>query len=380
MHRVLKVSVATAGLVALTAVSAAASVGTSPRACATVNDRVNAVVVKDGTAYLGGRFTSVTDTSGRQLPRNRLAAIDTATCQVLAWSPGADAEVLALAVSSTTVYAGGSFTVAGGRTQPRLVALDRGTGAASGFAGAPNNTVRTLALAGNRLFAGGDFSRIGTATRNSLASFALDTRALDTGWKPAAQGKVFSVTPSSDGARLFVGGPFTALGGDTRAAYLGAVNLATGGVDTSFLPRPGFPVLDVAADSRGVYAGGGGAGGHLGIWNLNGTLQRPVYQTDGGVQNVAVDGDSLYAGGHFTNYCVGNTGSGSPFICDKPLSRRKAFEISLSTGALTSWAPVLNSAHGIFAADVDLATHDLWVGGDFTKVNGKSVARLAVFP
>ena len=82
------------------------------------------------------------------------------------------------------------------------------------------------------------------------------------------------------------------------------------------------------------------------VWNPDGSLQRPVYQTDGGVQAVAVDGDSLYAGGHFTNYCLGNTGAGHPFLCSDPLRRRKAFEVSLSTGDLTPWAPASTALAG----------------------------------
>ena len=138
-------------------------------------------------------------------------------------------------------------------------------------------------------------------------------------------------------------------------------------------------MISVAADSRGVYVGGGGSGGHLGIWELDGSLRR-IYQTDGGVQAVVVDGDSLYGGGHFTNYCVGDTGSGSPFLCTKNLPRRKIFEIDLTTGDFTNWSPSLNSAHGVFALAVEPASHDLWAGGDFTKVGTKTVGHLAVFP
>jgi hypothetical protein len=380
MGRLLRASVAATAIVGLGAMSAQASVGESPRACAQTDGRVNAVVVDGGTTYLGGQFTHVTDRYGRQLARTRLAAVDTATCAVLPWAPAANAEVLALAVSASNVYAGGRFTTVNGASRPYLAALDRGTGAPQALSGAPNNTVRALALSGTRLYVGGEFTRVGVAVRNRLASFSAGTGAVDTGWKPSANGKVYALASSSGGDRVYVGGTFTALNGMSSTSYLGAVNATSGAVDSSFLPRAGFPVATVAADSRGVYVGGGGSGGHLGIWNLNGSLQRPIYQTDGGVQSITVDGDSLYAGGHFTNYCVGNTGSGSPYVCDKPLSRRKAFEISLSTGSLTSWSPTLNSAHGVFGSDVDPATHDLWAGGDFTKVNGTSVARLAVFP
>lgn len=380
MNRAGKALVATAALVGLTALPAAASVGSTPRACAQPNGRVNAVVVSGGTAYVGGAFTSVTDRNGRSNARDRLAAIDTATCDLLSWSPGANGEVLSLVVSGTTVYAGGSFTSVGGQTRPRLAGVSASTGAVTAFSPAPDRPVLALAAGAGRLYAGGEFTSVGGSSRSYLAAFSLSSGALDGSWRPAAKGKVYALAMSPGSDSVYVGGNFTALAGDGSLAYLGRVDAASGATDRGFLPKPGWPVLAVTADTRGVYVGGGGAGGHLAVWNADGSLQRPVYQTDGGVQAVAVDGDSLYAGGHFTNYCIGNTGSGKPYNCDKPLSRRKVFEVSLSSGALTSWAPKLNSAHGVFTAAVDPASHDLWLGGDFTKVNGKATSRLAVFP
>jgi hypothetical protein len=41
---------------------------------------------------------------------------------------------------------------------------------------------------------------------------------------------------------------------------------------------------------------------------------------------------------------------------------------------------VLNSAHGVFALQVDPGSGALWVGGDFTKVGSTSVSKLAVLP
>jgi hypothetical protein len=305
--------------------------------------------------------------------------VDTVTCELLPWNPSADGEVLDLQVVGSTVYAAGSFLKINGATRLRLAAFDADTGSLLPFAPAANQTVRALAASGQLLYAGGEFTKISGTTRGKLAAFSLSSGALNGTWRPKANGKVITLAVSTDDSSVYVGGTFTALSGNGDAAYLGAVDADSGAVNRNFLPRPGFPMGTVIADARGVYGGGGGSGGHLAVWNLDGTLQRPVYQTDGGVQAVAVDGDSLYVGGHFGNYCVGGKGSGSPYICASPLTRRKAFEVSLATGALTSWAPALNSAHGVFATEVDPRTGDLWTGGDFTKVGAKAVSRLAVF-
>ena len=54
-----------------------------------------------GTVYAGGKFTSI----GGQ-PRNYIAALD-ATGAATNWNPNANAEVNALALGGSTVYAGG---------------------------------------------------------------------------------------------------------------------------------------------------------------------------------------------------------------------------------------------------------------------------------
>ena len=131
------------------------------------------------------------------------------------------------------------------------------------------------------------------------------------------------------------------------------MSAATGKNDSGFAPRSLFPVLKLVTDSRGVYVGQAGSGGHLLLLKQDGSLQRDVYQLDGDVQAVAVDGDSVFGGGHFTNYCVGNTGAGAPFMCDKNLPRRKVLEVSVCQRKVTSWAPTLDSPFGVLAAVVD---------------------------
>jgi hypothetical protein len=40
---------------------------------------------------------------------------------------------------------------------------------------------------------------------------------------------------------------------------------------------------------------------------------------------------------------------------------------------------VINSALGVFSTAVVPSTHQLWVGGDFTRINDRTVERLASF-
>ncbi|MCX7001523.1 MAG: hypothetical protein NT106_14705, partial [Candidatus Sumerlaeota bacterium] len=61
---------------------------------------VNALAVSGSTVYAGGYFTSI----GGQT-RNGIAALNAATGAATDWNPNADYPVLALAVSGSTVYA-----------------------------------------------------------------------------------------------------------------------------------------------------------------------------------------------------------------------------------------------------------------------------------
>ena len=76
--------------------------------------------------YVGGNFK---ETDGK--PRRALAALDAQTGQVLDWAPriegDSDAEVFAVVVLGTTVYASGYFNTVNGEPRSSLVALDETT-------------------------------------------------------------------------------------------------------------------------------------------------------------------------------------------------------------------------------------------------------------
>lgn len=373
------VSLATLSLVLAGATSASAVVQSSVPYCAKPDGRVDASVLSSGVVYIGGSFTHVTDLQGLSHPRAGLAAVDAFTCDLLPWRADANNKVFALAISGSTVYAGGTFTSVAGQSRYGLAALDATSGQVLPFSPHVSGTVRALATSGTSLYAGGSFTKVDGIARAHLAAVDARSGALSGAWTPSASGTVRALTPSAGGGRIYIGGTFTALDGKGTATYIGAVDPTSGALDPTFQPSVSFPILSLVADTRGVYAGGGGSGGHLVIWNADGSLQRPVFQTDGDVQAIAVAGDTVYGGGHFDNYCVGNTGSGAPFVCDQSLTRHKLLAVSLTTGDVTTWAPRLNSNLGVFTEAVDAPSGDLWVGGDFTTVNGAAQPHLAVF-
>src|SRR5450756_1999771 len=100
--------------------------------------------------------------------RNRIAAIDAATGEVTSWNPNANGAVYALAVSGTTVYAGGWFTSVGRQSRNYIAALDA-SGNATSWNPNADSYVLALAVSGTTVYAGGYFTSIGGQTRNCLS-------------------------------------------------------------------------------------------------------------------------------------------------------------------------------------------------------------------
>jgi hypothetical protein len=86
------------------------------------------------------------------------------------WDPNPDALVSALAISGSTIYAGGNFTTIGGQLRNDLAALDAGTGQASPWNPSGNGGVSTLAVGNVDVFAGGRFTSVDDVPQSYVAA------------------------------------------------------------------------------------------------------------------------------------------------------------------------------------------------------------------
>jgi hypothetical protein len=334
------------------------------------NGRVNAVAYLGGTVYLGGSFTSVDGQT-----RNRLAAFDAASGNLLSWNPNANGVVRALKVSpaGTRVYVGGDFSTIGGLARARVAAVHPTTGAAFAWNPYVNDSVKsvTTSRSGATVYVGGDFESAAGAGRRHLAAFNATTGNLSTTFKPNVSNgtgnfaTVLSMDVSADGNTLYFSGDFALVNGTSRR---NAAAVSTGVATLrAWSPNATADVvgdLDVSASGRTVFVGGRSAGGYVQAYGPN-VGGSPVWNvaTDGDVEAVVVSSSILYVGGHFTS--VAGAGRGH-------LAALRA-----SGGGLESWNP---GANGVFGAyDVAITSSRVAFGGEFTQVAGEAHQGVAQF-
>ena len=341
------------------------------------------LALSGSTVYAGGNFSSIGG-----VVRNNIAALDASTGRATAWNPNASARVSTLALSGSTVYAGGYFTSIGGQARDQIAALDAQTGSATAWdanANPPSSCfekcppdfgVLALAVSGSTVYAGGYFTSIGGQARNQIA--ALDARTGDaTAWNPSAGGpETYGVSRDVDafalsGSTVYVGGQFTSIGGQPRNR-IAALDARTGRA-SAWNPNAGDVVNALAVTGSTVYAGGqfdsiGGRArnliaalgvrtGRATAWNPN-ARGRDSYS---GVYALALSGSTVYAGGYF-----GSIGG---------RARNNLASLNARTGRASAWNP--NAGDVVNALAVTGST--VYAGGRFTIIGGFDQGGFAAF-
>lgn len=268
----------------------------------TGTDVMSILRASDGTLYAGGSFT---DAGGSGADHIAAYTPTTGAWAVVGSATAINARVRSLARSPAgVIYAGGEFTNAGGVANADFIAQWNGSAwaAIGGVAGA-NATVFAVAVAPNGdVYAGGSFTDIGGSGADFIARWN-GSAWVSLGGVTALNNEVYALAFDASG-NLYAGGAFTNAGGvaaaDKIAKWDGSAWTALGAGMDDF-------VNALAIGPNGVvYAGGvfTTAGGlsipFLAAWN--GVVWTPL---GSGVNNqvsalaVAAD-DSLYASGTFT--------------------------------------------------------------------------------
>jgi Bacterial Ig-like domain/Domain of unknown function (DUF5122) beta-propeller len=374
LRRKLSVLMATGLMLTLLAASPVlAEVSDEPDNAPQTDGIVFSVLPVGNRIYIGGEFTHVDG-----VPRDRLAAINATTGELTDWNPGANKKVFALASSpdGTRIYAGGAFSTVGGITRNSVVALDATTGAVdAGFnAGRLDATVRAVAVLGERLYLGGDFTTVQGQSRTRLALVNGTTGALDPNWAPAASDIVRALVASPDGNRIYAGGRFTSISGESRLR-LAALDPASNGAPLSWrtLVNPNGPIIDLAVSGGQVYAAAGGVAGAAESYDAGTGARAWQLKGDGDFQAITVTGGKAYIGGHFLK--LGGQ------------ERRFFAAADALTGALDSqWTPSGSgvklsepTSTGVWDLQPDESRGRLYAGTNFSKVNGQPHAGFVQF-
>jgi len=377
----------------------------SPEALNGFDNTVTALATTGTSLYVGGYFTAY---KGIANSANRLAKLDLATGVIdTAFSPAGAAtngfnwSVNSLLISGTSLYVGGGFTAYKGiaNSANRLAKLDLTSGAidttfspvgaaTNGF----NSTVNTLAVSGASVYAGGYFTAYKGVANSAryLAKLSLATGAIDTAFSPVgATANGFSAGVSTlltKGSFLYVGGVFSSYKGITSANKIAKLDLATGAIDSTFIPSGsnlnGFnsSVDALSSDGTHIYAGGyfsayaGVSANRIAkfnanTWELDTTFSPPENNGfNATVRKIILNGDSLYVGGEFTAYRgIAN-------------SANYLAKLDAGTGAIdTIFSPVGVNANGFgdTVNTLEISGTSLYAGGEF--INYKGVANSAFY-
>lgn len=273
-------------------------------------------------------------------------------------------------------YVGGNFSSVGAASISNLVHVTSAGAVDSSWTPSPNAQVDTLALSGSTLYVGGLFTTIGDATRGYLAALTASTGAA-TNWDPEADGEVKAIALAPGAATVYASGSFANIGTTARVG-LAAISASTGAA-TSWNPNPNavntVNALAVSSDGNTVYAGGtftnigGAAMTRLAAISAStgssNTSWAPAPNNTVNALALSSDGATIYVGGTFT--LVGSTAQTRNFVAAVSTS---------NPGNPTSWDPsVVGSSVTAIGLSSDGAT--AYLGGAFTQIAGQARLDLA---
>jgi Concanavalin A-like lectin/glucanases superfamily len=368
----------------------------------------------NGVVYVGGQFSHAlppgtpAGTTTGEVRRTYLAAFNSTTgALITSFAPtitGSSSSngVYALAVSPDghTLYVGGVFNHVNGVYRDNLAAfnISGGTPMLTGWAPSAYGKVNSIAPSPGRpeIYIGGAFNELGTSPNivSRVYVGAVDTSGNVQPWAPALNNPVTSVAVAPDGSQVVVVGYFTTINGVTEPGG-GAVD-PTAGTTTepwgaNIVPHTSgcsVAIKDIIVSGSTAYLAAEGTGGGCfdGDYAVRLDLSHGdplLWQNDclGATQSLVIINGYLFKGSH-AHDCAFAPG-GFPQVNNNSGGwvTWHLLDQSLTDGTLGHWTPNTGSPSGGLGPRV-MATdgHRLFLGGDFTTVNGKPQEGFAIFP
>ncbi|MEZ5416551.1 MAG: hypothetical protein R2708_04325 [Vicinamibacterales bacterium] len=289
-----------------------------------VDGGVQAVVADGGGgAYIAGNFGRVGDTERRYVAHLRSdGTLDPGFAPEISLSAApstGETRPLSLALTADALVVAGPLSLVNGVPRGAIVAFDRVTGTPRSWGPPVFWDYAVVAAADGQLLAAG------------LAPWYLTAASLDSTSGAAVWQTTFGSPDPESRLALAVAGPRLIVGGrfqrtdDGHAHSLAALDRSSGALDESWKPAAGtLPDLS-----------------HL-----------PA------VEALAVDGQTLYVGGRFTEL--------------DGQARANLAAVDIPTGTVTPWAPTSNDRVSALA----ISPGGVWAGGAFTAVGGTARDKL----
>jgi hypothetical protein len=346
----------------------------------------------NGVVYVGGTFNSVRPAGAapgeKQVPRHNFAAFDAVTgallpCAVSFTGGAATVRALKASPDGKVLYVGGSFSRAGSTGVANAVAVNTADCTLrKDFRPAVSATVRAIEVSDRTVYLGGDFGRVDGQVRRHLAALAPAGSLLAFRADTDAPVRALSAVPSR--RKLYAGGDFDTVGG--RPAHALAALDATSGATVRTYPGwlpPRSVVKSLAQDGTRFYVAAEGRGDGVFDGRIAGTVagDRMVWKDTclGATQAVLPYKGVLYSASHAHN-CSATPG-GFPERGD----RQHLLAQSPQDSRILHWFPDTDEGIGEKVGPRALAVERgvLWVGGEFTRVNGvpqQGLTRFAAGP
>ena len=303
---------------------------------------------------------------------------------------------LALSPNGSTLYVGGTFNQVNGSYRDNLAAFNTSTGALTSWKPSAYGKVNAIAPSpnGSEIYIGGAFNELGTSgsgvgIQDRTYAGAVDASGNLLPWAPVLNDALTTVAVDPDDSQVLVGGYFQTINGVTQNAA-GAVD-PTAGTTTepwtaNIVPYnpPGCTsaVKDIAISGSTAYisaegTGGGCFDGDFAV-NLSTSGDTLAWQNAclGATQALVVINGWLFKGSH-AHDCAYAPGGFPQLTGNGP--GHHLLDQSLTDGTLGHWTPDVN---GNPLGPRTMATdgNQLFLGGDFTAVNGKQQQGFAIFP
>jgi hypothetical protein len=382
------------------------------------NGTVWAIAYVGGRVFIGGQFTEVRPPGAapgkRQQARAFLAEFNSHNGDLIqAFDPtltgpsGGGVYALAASADGKTLYVGGLFNGADGHARDNLAAFDVSTGHLTAWApeasGPANTKVNTIAPSptGSTIYLGGSFDELGTpgtmaGVQARTFAGAVDASGNVLPWAPVLNNAVTSIALATAGSavqQVLIGGYFQTIDGVSQNAA-GAVDPSIGRQSEPWSanivpydpPACTSAVKDIVISGGVAYlaAEGTGSGCFDGDFAVTLSLSHGDHlrwQNDclGATQALVVIDGYLFKGSHAHDCAYAPGGFPQRGLAGtKTLVTYHLLDQSLSNGTLGHFTPSTNAT---LLGPRALATdgRQLFVGGDFTVVDGKRQQGFAIF-